>query len=54
MTAEQLAELILSQQRERIARDYTQWQADAPDFMAAVSAVLGRPGYGYSWYRVKR
>ena len=27
---------------------------NGPDFMAAVSAVMGRPGYGYSWYRVKR
>jgi hypothetical protein len=24
------------------------------DFMAATSSVLGHPGYGYSWYRVKR
>lgn len=25
-----------------------------PGFIDAVSAVLGKPGYGYSWYRVKR
>jgi hypothetical protein len=24
------------------------------DFMAAASSVLGHPGYGYGWYRVKR
>jgi hypothetical protein len=27
---------------------------NGPSFMAAVSAVLGKPGYGYSWYRVTR
>jgi hypothetical protein len=29
MSVEELAALILEQQRERIARDYSQWQADA-------------------------
>jgi hypothetical protein len=32
----------------------TSLEYHGPDFMAAVSAVLGKPGYGYSWYRVKR
>jgi hypothetical protein len=32
----------------------TALEYSGPDFMAAVSAVLGKPGYGYSWYRVKR
>ena len=41
MTIEELAALILSQQRETIARKYSQWQADAEQ-------VAVRPGKVYT------
>jgi len=41
MTIEELAALILQQQRERIARQYSQWQADA-------ETVAVRPGKKYT------
>ena len=41
MTIEQLAALILEQQRERIAANYSQWQADA-------ERVTVKPGPKYT------
>lgn len=38
MDVNEFAELVLKQQRERITRDYSQWQADAE----TVEVILGR------------
>jgi hypothetical protein len=54
MTIEELAALILAQQRERIARDYSQWQADderveilpGPKY----TKIDRGPGYGMSGF----
>lgn len=53
MTVEQFAQMVLAQQKARLAKDYSQWQADAEQVQVIPGRVytkvdLGTEGGGFS------